>query len=360
MKIAPWLGAVVALGIAASPAPAVPGDLLRLHCVNRKLHGQLIDHTNNHGKDRRIWSEALHEKRDLYVYLPPGYDPNRQYPIAFWLHAFRQDEHAFLESVVQVFDKAMACGELPPFIIAAPDGSIEGCGTWIRSGSFFVNSPKGGNFEDFIVHDVWNFVIEHYPVRPEREAHVLIGASMGGFGAYNLAFKHPELFKVVAGIFPPLNLRWVDCHGNYFGPFDPDCWGWRTEYQPRELVAVMYGIPIRMWQIVGPVFGSGADLSEGGGGVIENISKENPIEMLDRLNIQPGQFDLYIAYAGKDQFNIAAQVESFLYVAKQRGIEVEVGYDAKGKHNEKTALRLFPAMAQWLSVKLTPYAPVGH
>jgi hypothetical protein len=353
VKTAPWLCALAALAIAAPAAPADPGDLLRLHCVNRKLHGQLVDYTNNHGHDRRLWSEALHEKRDLYVYLPPGFDPNKQYPLALWLHAFRQDEHAFLESVVQVFDKAMACGELPPFIIAAPDGSIGGCGTWVQGGSFFINSPMGGNYEDFVIHDVWNFVVEHYPVRPEREAHVMMGASMGGFGAYNLAFKHPDMFKVVVGIFPPLNLRWVDCHGNHFGHFDPCCWGWREQYRPHELIAVMYGVPVFMWQIVRPIYDNLPD-------VMERISEENPIEMLERLDIKPGMFDLYIAHAGKDQFNIAAQVESFLYVAKERGIDITVGYEPNGRHNERTALKLFPDIAVWLSEKLTPYAPVSE
>src|SRR5262249_54849450 len=156
--------------------------------------------------------------------------------------------------------------------------------------------------------DVWNFVTTNFSVRPEREAHVLMGASMGGFGAFNLAFKHPEMFKVVMGLFPPLNLRWIDCHGHYRANFDPCCWDWRTKLRPHEVIARFYGIPIRMGQLTRPVYGKGPD-------VIDAISAENPIELLDRLPVKPGQFDLYIAYAGKDQFNIDAQVESFLYVA---------------------------------------------
>ena len=48
--------------------------------VNRQLHGRVLDYTANHGQDRRIYSPALCQKRDLYVYLPPCYDPCKQYP----------------------------------------------------------------------------------------------------------------------------------------------------------------------------------------------------------------------------------------------------------------------------------------
>src|ERR1700677_78320 len=53
----------------------------RFNRVNMKLHGQVLDFTNNHGSDNRIWSPALCQRRDLYVYLPPGYNPAKKYPL---------------------------------------------------------------------------------------------------------------------------------------------------------------------------------------------------------------------------------------------------------------------------------------
>jgi hypothetical protein len=64
-----------------------------------------------------------------------------------------------------------------------------------------------------------------------------------------------------------------------------------------------------------------------------------------------------VAYGGKDQFNIHTQVESFLYVARQRGLSVEVCYDPDGKHDLATAERLFPCVVKWLAPLLEPYAP---
>jgi len=351
VKNASWVGAVLALGFAVSASHAGPfgifGPFL-LDRTNRRLCGQVIDYTKNHGADRRIWSEALQEKRDLYVYLPPGYDPCKKYPVALWLHTFREDEMGFLEEVVGSFDQAIACGQLPPFIIAVPDGSIKGRRTFLQAGSFFVNS-NAGCFEDYVINDVWPFVQANYPVRPEREAHAIMGASMGGFAAYNLGFKHRDKFKTIVGVFPPLNLRWEDCHGRYMGNFDPCCWGWRTEHRRHAVVARIYGIPIRLWQLTDPIYGKGPE-------VIDAMQKENPIELLETLNIKPGELDLYVAYAGKDEFNIDAQVESFLHVARERGLDITVGYDPKGRHSYTTAKKLFPGIAEWLRPRLQPFA----
>src|SRR5262249_17976586 len=154
-----------------------------------------IDHTRNHGHDNRIYSPSLHEKRDLYVYLPPGYDPSKKYPLAIYLHGINQDEIGFIDDVVKPLDAAIACGKLPPMIIAAPDVSLKGVPCLITTGTFFLNSNLGA-FEDYLVFDVYDFLMSNYPIRPEPEAHVLIGASMGGGAAFAKAIKYPDRFKV--------------------------------------------------------------------------------------------------------------------------------------------------------------------
>jgi len=349
-----WVGAVLVLAFAASSAQAQfewIGRRGKLDRVNHRIQGQVLDFTRNHrGGDNRIWSEALHEKRDLYVYLPPGYDACKKYPLILYLHAFRQDEQAFLDKIIERFDQAITCGELPPCIVAVPDGSIRGKPTYLVAGSFFINT-KAGNFEDFVMQDVWNFLHEQFPIRPEREAHVLMGASMGGFGAYNLAIKYACRFKIIVGIFPAVNLRWVDCQCRYMADFDPCCWGWRQKLRPCEVVARFGPVVVMQKQLIYPLYGRGDP------DALNEIRRQNPIEMLTTHDVQPGQFDMFIAYGGKDQFNIDAQVESFLYVARERGLCVGVAYDPKGKHDLRTGLKLFPEMAQWLAPLLLPYSP---
>ena len=115
MKFAPWLGALLVLGVVAPAAEATPRPFTRwqLQCTNHRLHGQVVDYTHNHGQDRRIWSEALQCKRDLYVYLPPCYDPARRYPLMLYFHTFRDDELSFFsDGVVEFIDKAIAEGKI--------------------------------------------------------------------------------------------------------------------------------------------------------------------------------------------------------------------------------------------------------
>jgi hypothetical protein len=342
----------VVLLVAVSRSSAVLGLGDNLERANRRLAGQVVDYTHNHGTDRRIWSPALCERRDLYVYLPPGYDPQQSYPVVFWLHGIAQDEQSFLDDeIVDVFDNAILCGKLPPMIVVAPDGSLMGRASLFFAGNAFLNTDAG-RFGDYLMIDVWNFVFSNYPIRPEREAHVLAGVSIGGGNAFTHAIKNRDRIGVVVGIFPPLNLRWVDCHGRYAGNFDPCCWGWRTDIdRRREVLARFYVvIPIRVGKVAYPLYGKGPE-------AIARIAAHNPIELMVATNLQPGELAMYVAYGGKDEFNIDAQVESFLYVARCRGLEVGVGYEPNGRHNLRTARKLAPGIIDWLGPRLMPYGP---
>ncbi|GBD37205.1 Endo-1,4-beta-xylanase Z [bacterium HR36] len=312
------------------------------------LHGTLLDYTNRHGLDRRIYSAALQRPQSLYVYLPPTYEPEKAYPLAIYLHAGMQDVESFLPIVV-ILDHLVACGQLPPTIVAAPDGSL--CPG--QFGSFFINGPAG-NFHDWVAEDVYGYVVQRFRIRPEPQAHIIIGASMGGFGAFNIALKHPDRFKTVVGIMPALNLRWLGACGNYFENFDPAHWGWREVMAaPHEPVA-RFGpcgiIKLRAQDVIYPAFGSGPE-------ALARIKAENPIELLLRSQLRGTDLAMYIAYAGRDEFNLDAQAESFIYIARQRELDLTVDYHPRGRHNRQTALRMLPGIVQWLNERLKPYVP---
>jgi len=348
-----WLGILVVVGLSTLDASAIWLRDHGLAALNRSMEGTIIDHTANHGKDNRIYSRSLGQKRDLYVYLPPHYDPQCQYPIVLFLHGFGQDEQSFLKMAPKI-DEAIRKGKLPPMIVAAPDGSITGEPCIAQPGSFFLNS-NAGDFEDWVLHEAWDFVCEHYPIRSEREAHVLAGVSMGGFAAYNFGLRYRNTFGVAVAFHPPLNLRWVDNNGHYLTNFDPHYWGWRTKLEnPREVVAKFYAgvFKVRIGQLIEPLFGFGDE-------ALLAIARQNPIELMQATNLQNGDLAMFVGYGGKDEFNIDAQVESFLYSAKCRGISIGVAYEPEGRHDTATAMRMWPAMVEWLGPRLVPYAPVN-
>lgn len=322
-------------------------DIIRL---GRQLKGRIVDHTQNHGQDNRIWSKALHQWRDLYIYLPPGYNRNDRYPIMIFMHPFALDERTFLK-VAPYLDEQISSGKLPPMIVAAPDGSIDGQGCFIKPGSFFLNS-NAGPYEDFVLQDMWDFVVQRYPIRPEREAHVLAGVSMGGFAAFNLGIRHRNAFGIVIGLHPPLNLRWADVDGNPRAKFDPRRWGWRSGFDNEHEVLANYGgvVKIRMGTVVRPIFG-GRDEA------LMNISENNPIELISRTGLKNGELSMFVGYGGRDEFNFDAQVESFLYYAKYKGLGVAVAFEPDGRHDYATAQKFFPSVVRWLAPQIAPYAP---
>jgi S-formylglutathione hydrolase FrmB len=319
--------------------------------LNHRIAGHLDAYTNHHGVDRRIWSAALGQRRDMYVYLPPGYDPCKRYPLMLWLHGINSDERTFVKQAVVDLDEAIASGRLPPMIVAAPDGSLNGRPTLFGTNPLFLNSDAG-RFEDYVIQDVWPFLLQHYPIRPEREAHVVAGYSGGGGAAFRMAIKYRETFGVVFALSAPLNIRWMDCHGRYMANFDPNCWGWREDVsRGREVIGRFYGVvAIRLRKLVYPLFGRGPE-------AVEQLSRENPIEMIDLYGLRPGELGMYVGYGGHDQFNMDAQVESFLYRARERGLPVTVGYERHGRHNWRTGRRLLPGALCWLAPRMAPYAP---
>ena len=322
--------------------------------LNQRIQGKVIDHTANSGVDLRIWSRSLGQRRDLYVYLPPNFDPHLRYPLMIALHGNGFDEQSMLRLLPQL-DKAIAAGELAPMIVAMPDGSFAGEPGFNHPGTFFINSNLG-DFEDFVLNDVWDFLMTHYPLRPERNAHILSGVSMGGFAAYSIGIRHRYCFGTVVGMFPPLNLRWMDDCGNYLAKFDPHHWGWRTRFDhPREVLGSFSGglVPMSVKKLVMPLFDS-AEIA------ISEISRLNPIELIERTCLRNGELNMYVGYGAHDEFNIDAQVESFLYMCKFRQIYVGVGYDPDGHHDTQTAYRLTPGMLAWLGPRLAMYnTPCG-
>jgi S-formylglutathione hydrolase FrmB len=339
------------VALAPAVAPAQLFNLVNLDRLNRRLEGHVDDYTRNHGADRRIVSRVLGEPRDMYVYRPPGYDPRRAYPLVLVFHTGDIDEHALLgPGGITALDRLIARGEFPPAIVACPDGTYEGRNSIRATHSLYVNGD-GGRFEDHIIGEVIPFLTEHYTIRPERQAHAIVGASAGGYGGMGLAIKHRDFFGSVATIASPLNMRYGSTEG-YRADFDPTTFRWNDMYNPDETVGIFtFGLQrVKAKKFLGPVYGSGSE-------VPARIAADNPADLITSTDLRPGELAIYVNYGGKDGWNFDAQDESFAALCQQKGIELTLVRVPKGRHNLKYFRTQQEPAYRWLAGHLTPPTP---
>ena len=126
------------------------------------------------------------------VLLPPGYDSDksRRFPILYFFHGLGDDEQMFVHTggwnlVEDLWERR----QLSEFLIVTPAAGA----------TFYINSHDGKvRYEDFLVQEFLHGIEKRFRVRPGRANRAVSGASMGGYGALHLAFRHPELFSSVS------------------------------------------------------------------------------------------------------------------------------------------------------------------
>lgn len=137
-------------------------------------------------------------KRDIFVYLPPSYgDPNKRFPVVYYLPGYG-DSGMIGFNLPDSMNKLIESGKAGEMIVVVAGGTSK------FGGSFYVNSPVTGNWEDYIVQDVVGFVDSHYRTLAQAESRGITGHSMGGFGALNIAMHHPNVFGAVYSMSPGL------------------------------------------------------------------------------------------------------------------------------------------------------------
>ena len=138
-------------------------------------------------------------ERDLFVYVPPGYDPSASpgYPALLAIVGFSGtggalfNVDALIEPLDVRLDRLIASGKCPPVIVAAPD-----CFTRV-GGNQYINSAGTGRYEDYLVDEIIPFVDAGYTTLP-RGAWAVFGKSSGGYGSIVLGMRRPDVFCALA------------------------------------------------------------------------------------------------------------------------------------------------------------------
>ena len=144
--------------------------------------------------------------RRVTIYLPPGYDESdERYPVLYYLHGFTwSDSLTFSRNKMHdLLDKAIYNGLVRKLIVVVPNQYT------LFRGSFLTNSDLTGNWVDFTVSELVDYIDQNYRSIPQRESRGLAGHSMGGNGALKIGMLRPEVISALYALSPAV-LDWSD------------------------------------------------------------------------------------------------------------------------------------------------------
>lgn len=166
------LESAVWIGPQAEPAPVFQAD----------LQGRIVWET--------VDSRHLGGARGLTLYLPPGFDPARRYPVAYMADGDGVAAYA------RLVEPAIQAGRVRPLVLV---GLHDGPGEQ-RSIDYLVGWRADGfeRHEAFLLEEVMPLAEGRYGASAERDERLLLGKSSGGAWALDTALRHPDLFGAAA------------------------------------------------------------------------------------------------------------------------------------------------------------------
>lgn len=154
-----------------------------------------------HGKLETVEydSKSVGTRRKMQVYTPPGYSPEKKYPVLYLLHGIGGDETEWQRFAKPnlLLDNLLADGKAVPMIVVMPNGRAQKDD---RPGSNpFATAPAFAAFEQDLLKDVIPAIEARYSVHADQEHRALAGLSMGGGQSLNFGLGHLETFAWVGG-----------------------------------------------------------------------------------------------------------------------------------------------------------------
>ena len=157
------------------------------------------------GKVEVLWvySESMHKAVPNTVIIPENYTNNKSsLPVLYLLHGASDNNNGWLT----------IAPELPQYadeynmIIICPDGGYT---------SWYFDSPidKTMMYETYITKELRARIESKYKTIADKKGRAISGLSMGGHGAFYLAFRHPDIYGAAGSIsgavdFRPFKNQW--------------------------------------------------------------------------------------------------------------------------------------------------------
>lgn len=171
----------------------------------------------------RFYSPSLHQVMNVDIYVPPGYDATRTYPVLYLLHGKDGNANSWMNGfwgiqgihVDHEATRLILHKRIRPMIIVSPE----------LNNSYGINTSSltrkegdydRGMYENYVTKDLVSYIDTHYHVMTNRSGRFIGGLSMGGFAALHDAFLHQGEFSKVGVMSPalwtgglPSVLQWI-------------------------------------------------------------------------------------------------------------------------------------------------------
>ncbi len=198
-------------------APVARNPIPEYWAEARQFESNTIAVTSRSEKPRLITVDGFHSKtldnsRALYVYLPPNYyaDPAISYPVLY----VQDGKAAFYDSDWSKESLAMhltaealiEAGSIEALVIVGISNAGEQRASeyahWDGVDWGKAVQGRGAAYEDFLLSEVMPFIEANFRIKHGRDHTAIMGASLGGLAAFNIAMRHPETFSKVAAQSP--------------------------------------------------------------------------------------------------------------------------------------------------------------
>src|SRR5512136_39000 len=148
----------------------------------------------------RFRSKQLHNQRGLTIFLPPDYDrqPDRSYKVLYVKDGQDMPAGKMAEALVAL----MAPHEIEPIIVVAIHATRDRLQEYGTAGIPNARGlgKKAYKYSFFVLDEVLPYINRRYRTLTGPVNTAIMGWSLGGLMAFDLAWNHPDVFGAV-GVF---------------------------------------------------------------------------------------------------------------------------------------------------------------
>ncbi|MCM4170110.1 esterase family protein [Arenibacter sp. TNZ] len=145
----------------------------------------------------QVKSRSMNKSIANLVILPDSYALQKErFPVLYLLHGAGGDHKDWSTKVSDIKDYA----DTYNIIIVCPDGGKT---------SWYFDSPidKEMNYETYVSKELIGAIDTNYNTLANRESRAITGLSMGGHGAFYLAFRHQDIWGAAGSMSGGLDIR---------------------------------------------------------------------------------------------------------------------------------------------------------